>query len=390
MGIPERDGIIALYTKALILGDYNARSNAWNNPIENAQGKALAGALTGNDFSLLNDTHMTRMARKENEVDSNIDLALVKIGGEPFTHWSVLGNHGSDHLPCCVRVAKGALTGRRERRKRAFQYQTDNTVLSKVRKMAWKNKTARPNIIQPPWWNEEVEKLWHMKRKAAKEWQEKRKDPDVSDDEKGETKERMREARDNMKEASSNSKKDEWKEFTTSVQAEKALHKFWTLNKRMKGQHQHTGTKPIIDPDGNRLLDDSTKGQAFLNRYVQQTHQENIEERKDIKKHLDSELKRGRHIYTDLVTKNDVEITLSKSKNSAAGPDGVRNEHLKTMSDDEVKEVTADFNKSIEKGEIEEDWLHSFLAPISKPGRDHSNLKGYRIITMQNTYGKIL
>ena len=129
-----------------------------------------------------------------------------------------------------------------------------------------------------------------MKRKAAKQWQGKRKDPEVPDEEKDEMKGRMREARDKMKEASKNSKKEEWKDFTTSVQAEKALHKFWTLNKRMKGQHQHTGTKAIIDPDGNRLLEDSTKGQAFLDRYVQQTHQENIEERKNVKKHLDREL----------------------------------------------------------------------------------------------------
>ncbi|XP_012946457.1 uncharacterized protein LOC106014013 [Aplysia californica] len=28
--------------------------------------------------------------------------------------------------------------------------------------------------------------------------------------------------------------------------------------------------------------------------------------------------------------------------------------------------------------------------PLPKQGKDHSNIKGYRIITMQNTYGKIL
>ena len=380
----------SLYTKALIIGDYNARSNAWNNPTENAQGKALSGALTGNHFSLLNDTHMTRMAQRDNEEDSNIDLALVKNGGEPFTHWSALSNHGSDHLPCCVELAKGGRTERRERGKRAFQYKIGDTVLSRVRKSAWKNKTSRPNIIQPPWWNEEVEELWRMKRKAAKEWQGKRKDPMVPDDEKEETKGRMRQARDKLKEASNDSKKEVLENFTTSVQAEKALHKYWTLNKRMKGQNQHSGIKPIIGPDGNRLTEDSTKGQAFLTRYVQQTHQENIEERENVKRRLDRETEKRRDMYCDLVSKEDVAITISKAKNSAAGPDGVRNEHFKNVNEDEIRKVTADFNKSIETGEIEEDWLHSFLAPIPKPGRDHSTLKGYRIITMQNTYGKIL
>ncbi|XP_012941451.1 uncharacterized protein LOC106012595 [Aplysia californica] len=49
-----------------------------------------------------------------------------------------------------------------------------------------------------------------------------------------------------------------------------------------------------------------------------------------------------------------------------------------------------DFNESLAKGKIPEEWLHSYLMPLPKLGKDHSNIKGYRIITMQNTYGKIL
>jgi len=66
----------------LIVGDYNARSRSWGNENENAQGKALDRALLGMNFSLLNSREMTRLAQRDNEEDSNIDLALVSTGDE--------------------------------------------------------------------------------------------------------------------------------------------------------------------------------------------------------------------------------------------------------------------------------------------------------------------
>ena len=48
------------------------------------------------------------------------------------------------------------------------------------------------------------------------------------------------------------------------------------------------------------------------------------------------------------------------------------------------------YQKSFDKGHIPEDWTHSFLKPIPKPGKDHRKLNGYRILTMQNTIGKLM
>ena len=47
-------------------------------------------------------------------------------------------------------------------------------------------------------------------------------------------------------------------------------------------------------------------------------------------------------------------------------------------------------SESVQDSQIPEDWLHSYLCPVPKPGKDLSSIKGYRIITMQNTIGKLL
>ena len=48
------------------------------------------------------------------------------------------------------------------------------------------------------------------------------------------------------------------------------------------------------------------------------------------------------------------------------------------------------YQESFDKGHIPEDWTHSFLKPISKPGKDHRKLNGYRILAMQNAIGKLM
>ena len=53
--------------------------------------------------------------------------------------------------------------------------------------------------------------------------------------------------------------------------------------------------------------------------------------------------------------------------------------------------VLADvLRESVKESKIPDDWLDSHLGPVPKPGKDLSSIKGYRIITMQNTIGKLL
>ena len=95
-------------------------------------------------------------------------------------------------------------------------------------------------------------------------------------------------------------------------------------------------------------------------------------------------------ILPDPIPPEEVRRVIKNSREGAGGPDAIRYGHLKELSEDEVVELTEEMNESIQTGVIPEDWLHSFLAPIPKPGKDHSVLKGYRVITMQNVCGKIL
>ena len=71
------------------------------------------------------------------------------------------------------------------------------------------------------------------------------------------------------------------------------------------------------------------------------------------------------------------------------GPDGVRYKSMKDLDQQEMQYLTNMLNDSLAKHSIPEEWLDSHLAPVPKPEKDHTSIKGYRIVTMQNTVGKL-
>lgn len=80
---------------------------------------------------------------------------------------------------------------------------------------------------------------------------------------------------------------------------------------------------------------------------------------------------------------------LRRSNKTAQGPDGLQYQHMKLLEEKKIQQVVRDFNTSIQRNEIPEDWLHSYLQLLLKLGKDPSQLSGYRVITVQNGYGKL-
>ena len=68
----------------------------------------------------------------------------------------------------------------------------------------------------------------------------------------------------------------------------------------------------------------------------------------------------------------------------------MRYSHLKDLSEDEISNLTEVLQDSLDRGEVPEDWLHSHLSPVPKPEKGPTKISSYRIITMQNTVGKLL
>ena len=87
----------------------------------------------------------------------------------------------------------------------------------------------------------------------------------------------------------------------------------------------------------------------------------------------------------DYVKVDEIKAALWRAKNSAPGPDGVCYEDIANLSDKALEELADMYNTSIKSATVEEEWLHSYLIPLPKPGKDDTKIQSYRVITMQIT-----
>ena len=125
--------------ETIFCGDFNARGSEWGNTRTNPQGIALENALDQCNLMCISEGCMTRMASRPGDSDSCIDLAITTMGIAVQSQWKVLGNYGSDHLPCIVYVKKGKRVVHVKRR-RVFNYTIEENAdpLNKLRKDAQK------------------------------------------------------------------------------------------------------------------------------------------------------------------------------------------------------------------------------------------------------------
>ena len=90
------------------------------------------------------------------------------------------------------------------------------------------------------------------------------------------------------------------------------------------------------------------------------------------------------------ITPERLQSIVRHASESAPGPDSISYSHLKDLSEEDFSSLAELLTDSVNNSSIPDDWLDSHLSPVPKPGKDLSSIKGYRIITMQNTVGKLL
>jgi len=118
------------------------------------------------------------------------------------------------------------------------------------------------------------------------------------------------------------------------------------------------------------LVTDEERGKAFLERYLKQTDQNNLEERRRIKEELSRLVEAGPPMDECKFTVDDIRAMTKEAKISAPGPDGVRYDKIGELSDADIQEIADLFNRSMSTGDIPSDWLDSYLAVVPKRSSD--------------------
>lgn len=77
-------------------------------------------------------------------------------------------------------------------------------------------------------------------------------------------------------------------------------------------------------------------------------------------------------------------------KKSAPGPSDIWYENIGKLSDSDMEALCTEYNNSIQKAVMPEDWMYSFLIWLRQHGKDTTQINRYRVIAMQDSIGKLL
>ena len=95
----------------------------------------------------------------------------------------------------------------------------------------------------------------------------------------------------------------------------------------------------------------------------------------------------GTPSFTPAETKEAIRLAKSST---AIGPDGVSTRLLKKLAHGAINYQTKIFNPSISTGQIPEIWHKAIVFPFLKPGKDSSNDKNWRHISLLCSASKTL
>ena len=86
------------------------------------------------------------------------------------------------------------------------------------------------------------------------------------------------------------------------------------------------------------------------------------------------------------------EALRGRGKDTEPGPDKIRYSDIKKLykTEEDRTELHTIYQESFDNGCVPEEWTDSILRPISKRGKAHYKLNACRILTMQNTVGKLM
>ena len=377
---------------ALILGDFNAHDALWHSSLQDARGSLFAEEIGNSNFGVLNTEKATRVPSNGQPTSPDISLASYTL--LPATEWDTSTTFSSDHLP--INITISATIDKSYSEKKTFV---------NFNKAKWDDftKFTEEEFSKQPEPNDvyQAEKVFRkIVNKVSKFCIPKGRIKEVYPEIPTEAARKM-EARDNLRSTDPTSedikrlnneisslifdhKKEKWRKTVEEIRPSSS--KLFKLIKRLNGKSASTGNRPIKFK-GKYISCPVKIANNFNKQYSAVVHHKSSRESRIITDNIRKNNLDNQHAHTDDETKE----AIKKSKASKAiGPDNITNLHLKHLGNKGISFLTKIFNLSLNSSKIPAIWKQSIIFPLLKPGKDPSDSKSYRPVSILCPAIKIL
>lgn len=391
----------------IITGDFNAHNKVWGSHKTDRRGTIITELTEKYSLTILNEKLPTHIAT--NGRLTAIDLTICTQNLVYFTEWSVLEDlHGSDHFPLLISFPHSQHTNSQRQRynikkanwtefKRSQNF--DNLDTSNINNM---ERDFTNRIIQAanssipitkqfkgkrklPFWNDDIKHKIIERKKNIKLYKNTL-NPDIRNKITSQTKE--------IREAINKSKTESWRQYTSSINHTANTKEIYDKVRTLNGKSKNTEIRRLNGENGTFTTNQTEIANIINNTFEHiysdnnlNTHLKTLKEQSVSQDTFPEDI--NDEPYNDNITMKELEDVLSHTKGTSPGHDNIHYDMIKNLTQKGKQSLLQLYNKAFNEG-LPQQWKHSMIVPIKKPGKDPRQPTSYRPIALTSCTCKLM
>ena len=400
------DLIDQLPPPVLLLGDFNAHSTLWGGRNTDTRGKVIEDIMLKYNLSLLNNGSTTYLHPATGSL-SAIDLSICDPGLYLDYEWSVHDDLcGSDHFPIVIKTNEPTCTTSNPTWKLnkadwcrfsdmcSAELGCEGEDLSMEDFTTTLNGIAENCIPKSKGKSRKHNTVWHNDdcRQARKDRNRILKKLKVCPS--ARNLEAYRISRAKTRRVLRSTQQNSWRSFVSKLNSRTSLKKVWKMVHKITGKKQSDDIH-FLSANGNELstvpeIVDGL-GQNFSQNSSSHNYSNTFQAHRLHSEHsIQNFHSANSEIYNTLFSIDELKDSISKSHDTATGPDNIHYQMLKHLPPDALMKLLDILNDIWQTGNFPPGWRLATVIPVPKPGKDRSDPSSYRPIALTSCICKIM
>lgn len=387
---------------AVVMGDFNAHSPIWDQRgRNNTTGRAIEEILTDSSFLLLNRPDMPTYLDHRYNTASCLDLCIVSHAFSSLVTLERGPDVGSDHFPieCTISyvIQKSNESTNKRWRYSCADWKRYKSCLedsmkvvvpldasshnAEITKAIYEaadvsmGKSSGKRVLKRyigGWDSECRDAVLHRRKARNKLW------TNPSAGNLIDWKRKRAQCRQILKQK----KRESFQTFVNTINCNTPSRIMWKKIKSLNGNSLSSCRPTLGDPN----MDCVSRATSFLEHY---TRFDNDIEDGELQDDVE-QIKCLPIGECPSITRSEVFAAICKLKNTSPGDDDISNKLIKNLPPNVVESLVSLFNVSLQSSTVPAAWKLGITCPILKPGKDPSDVKSSRPITMLSCIGKLM
>ena len=393
----------------LLLGDFNGHHPLWGCADSNTRGNIIENFIGQNDLCLLNDktsTYLHPATGHYSSLDLSICSPTLLLDYSFAVHDDLCG---SDHFPIFLSNGSTPIPKPPPRWKFSkadwgmFTYLCNSkltpenfqdiedpietfssTLLSIAEECIPKTSTNSKRSV--PWFDDDCKNAIKERRAAVRKF---------SINPTSENLQFVKIFRAKARRTVRQAKKKSWESYVSKLNSRTSIKNVWNMVRKITGKNKSSTIKHLKKSNLDTATEPKDIANCLADTFAKNSSSDNYSQTfrkfKDQKEKskLNFKSNNDEH-YNQPFTLSELQDSLSKSNDTATGPDNIHYQLLKHLPLQSLETLLSIFNQIWDTGVLPPSWKEATVVPLAKPGKDSSDPINYRPIALTSCVCKTL